>query len=184
MPARLTSRHRFLRRAIRSRTSRNPRRSRRTASGRPADKCSGMTTRLRVVASADHWHMPFHQERIIGRRHHTHAADRHLCGQPLPLCRSQTCRHAIFETFCQIVITVRAQGGDHLLLGGICLRHLSVCGHALFMWRGLLSRDLSGKSRLVELAMAAPQLPRILLRGLLSRGVCHADPAQGELLDK
>ena len=78
----------LLRRAIRSRTSRNPRRSRRTASGRPADECIGMTARL-DVASADHWHMPFHQERIIGRRHHTHAADRQVNGQPSPPRRSR-----------------------------------------------------------------------------------------------
>ena len=42
-----------------------------------------------VVASADHWHMPFHHERIIGRRHHTHAADRQVNGQPSPPRRSR-----------------------------------------------------------------------------------------------
>jgi hypothetical protein len=84
MPAHPTSRQDRLCRAILSRTSRQPRRSRRTASGRPADECIGMMARLDVAASADHRHMPFHQPRIITRRHHTHAADRHEYGQPSP----------------------------------------------------------------------------------------------------
>ena len=88
MPAKLTSRQDRLCRAVRSRTSRSVRRSRRTASGRPADKCRGIMARL-VVAPADQWHMPSHHDRIIGRRHHTHAADRQICGQPLLLCRAK-----------------------------------------------------------------------------------------------
>ena len=110
----------LLRRAIRSRTSRNPRRSRRTASGRPADKCSGMTARLQVVASADHWHMPFHHARIIGRRHHTHAADRQMCGQPLPLCRPNVLSCSLRDVP-QIEITDRTQGCDDLFLAAYAL---------------------------------------------------------------
>ena len=42
-----------------------------------------------VVASADHRHMPFHHERIIVQRHHTHATDRQVNGQPPPPRRSR-----------------------------------------------------------------------------------------------
>jgi hypothetical protein len=88
MPAQQQSRQDRLCHAIRSRTSRNPRRSRRTALGRPADECIGMMARL-GVAPAVHCRMPFHQLRIIGGRHQTHAADRHEYGHPSPPCRSR-----------------------------------------------------------------------------------------------
>jgi hypothetical protein len=88
MPAKLTSRQDRLHRAILSLTSRNPRRSRRTASGKPADKSIRTMARL-DAAPADHWHMPCHQERISGRRYHVHAGDRQVNGQPSPPRRSR-----------------------------------------------------------------------------------------------
>lgn len=57
MPAKQTSRHRLLRCASRSRTSRSPRRSHRTASGKLADESIRMMARLAVDAT-DHWHLP------------------------------------------------------------------------------------------------------------------------------
>jgi hypothetical protein len=47
-----------------------------------------MMARL-VVASSVHRHMPYHQPRVIGRPHQTHAADRQMRGQPLPPCRAK-----------------------------------------------------------------------------------------------
>ena len=54
---------------------------------RPADEFIGMMARL-DVAAANQPRMPCHHERITGRRHHTHAADRQLNGQPSPPRRS------------------------------------------------------------------------------------------------
>ena len=57
-PAMDTVRHRLKRCAVLSRTSRKPRRSRRAASVKPDGNCTGMITRLDIVAADDQYRMP------------------------------------------------------------------------------------------------------------------------------
>ena len=71
--------------------------------------------------------------------------------RPIGNCRANHRRRAgravlscTFETVSHIRLTDFGEGDDHLLLCGIHHRHLAICGHALFMWRGLLSRDFRG----------------------------------------
>jgi hypothetical protein len=68
------------------------------------------------------------------------ASTRRAAAPFVPGCR------AAFKTVSQIGVTDRMEGGDSLLLCGIHRRHLVIGGHALFMWRGVLSRDFRGNA--------------------------------------
>jgi len=51
------------------------------------------------------------------------------------------CGHAAFETVGQIGITNFVEDGDDLLLNSVRQFHFELGGHALFMWRRLMSVD-------------------------------------------
>ena len=159
------------------------RRSRRTASGRSAGGCTGMMARLNVVASADQWHMPAHHERIIDRRHQTHAADRQVNGQPSPPRRSRRAVKQRSRRSARSGSSRPRKGKDHRFLGGIHHRHLVICGHALFMWARLSSRDFRRVAvdpaddrrvaiapELINCTRLRPNMPDALSTGL----ACHS----------
>ena len=137
-----------------------------------------MMARLDVAASAVHWHMPFHQARIIGRRHHAHAADRQVNGQPSPPRRSrravmQRSRRAARSRF-----TDPIEGGDHLLLCDIRHRHLSIGRHYPARMSQFIAPIYVGRTfepgfsvRAIEWIIAASRAAGALLRELLSQGV-------------
>ena len=140
-PGEGTVRHCLQRRAVRSRTSLKPRRSRRTASDKPAGDGIGMMARLDVVAD-DHSRMPNHQPRIIARRHQE--ASR-LIGTSMA---NRTHNAAVGEQSCSVRDGRREQylhfseDIDDLLLSGVCHLPFRVAWSCrLFMWRGVLSRD-------------------------------------------
>ena len=95
MPVQHTSLHRIPRHAIRSRTSRRPRRSRRTASGRPADESIRMMARL-DIAAADHRRMQCHHD--CHRSSAPYACGRSACERPpVAIVPRSACCHAPFK---------------------------------------------------------------------------------------
>ena len=81
--------------------------------------------------------MPNHQARISGGRHHTHAADRQVIGQPSSPRRSRRAVVQRTRRSARSVSSISTKGNDHLLLRRVCQLHFAVRGHALFMWGGL-----------------------------------------------
>ena len=127
IPANRTSRHGFLRRATRSRTSRIARRRCRAALGKPTDEPIDRMARLDVASAQSH--IPTHHPWIIARRHHVHAADWQENAPPVAMMPGSMCRHAAAKTCRQIRLIDREQGTDDRLLLGVRQLHLALCGH-------------------------------------------------------
>jgi hypothetical protein len=129
-----------------------------------------------VVAAAVHWHMPFHHERIIGRRHQPHAAVRQMRGQPLPLCRAKRVVVQSSRRSARSRSPIEAQHVDNLLLFGIHHRHLSIRGHAGIYVARTFEPQFSEAMPLTTLLLVA----RSMLLGYLSRCVLCEDWSRAE----
>ena len=112
----------------------------------------------RLVASADQWHMPFHQPRIIDRRHQMHAAVRHVRGQPSPLCRCGVPSCTVPSRSARASSSIDRRTSMTCLLIDVCHSHLVSGRHASILRTYLCCADSrAGVSReigLRSLAMA------------------------------
>ena len=83
----------------------------------------------------------------------------------MPLLASH---HVAFETVGQIGITNFVEDGDDLLLNSVRQFHFELGGHALYMWRRLMSVDFE-EMLLTEVTMAVLRGSGAVLLEFLSR---------------